>query len=265
MATPPKSELPVARSDSDRIADLRLRFEQNWDAGQIDIFSAELASWSPESRRRALAELVEIDLDRRWQSGQNTEIEQYLRRFPDLGTTETVSSLLLFVEWEARRQFGEPPRFGDFARRFPKQAPELQQLIRQVEAQEPVQRKVAKRDTSKVISLGSATTPGVERGVVRPPDGKESSKDRGADAGPLAGSLSDAPRKELPKVFGRYRILRELGDGGMGAVYLALDTQLDREVALKVPHVSAANDSDELERFDREAKTAAKLSHAYIC
>jgi serine/threonine protein kinase len=78
-------------------------------------------------------------------------------------------------------------------------------------------------------------------------------------------SMRWGPRVELPNVFGRYRILRELGDGGMGTVYLALDTQLDRVVALKVPHDDAANDSDYLERFDREAKTAAKLSYANIC
>ena len=77
--------------------------------------------------------------------------------------------------------------------------------------------------------------------------------------------MDAAPHAELPETFGRYRILRELGGGGMGTVYLALDTQLDREVALKVPHVEATTDSDFLERFDREAKIAAKLSHANIC
>ena len=249
MGTSSKPKMSVAQSDSDLIADLTLRFGQDWDAGRIDIFAAELAGWPPETRGRALLELVEIDLDRRWESGQNTELEQYLTRFPELGTADTISAVLLFVEWDARRNFGEPPRFGDFARRFPKQAPELQQLIRQVEAQEPAQRKVAKRDTSRVFSLSSATTPGVERNGVSP----------------VAGALSDAPPDILPTIFGRYRIVRELGGGGMGTVYLAVDTQLDREVALKVPHVDATNDSDYLERFDREAKTAAKLSHANIC
>src|SRR5262249_51179622 len=62
----------------------------------------------------------------------------------------------------------------------------------------------------------------------------------------------------LPECFGRYRILRKLGQGGMGAVYLAHDTDLDRPVALKVPRFSAG-DSDAIERFKREARTAATL------
>jgi predicted Ser/Thr protein kinase len=69
----------------------------------------------------------------------------------------------------------------------------------------------------------------------------------------------------LPEVFGRYRILRRLGRGGMGTVYLAQDTQLDRPVALKVPHFAATDGPKVLERFYREARAAATLSHPNIC
>src|SRR5436305_1504397 len=64
--------------------------------------------------------------------------------------------------------------------------------------------------------------------------------------------------------FGRYRILQQLGQGGMGAVYLAQDTQLDRRVALKVPRVGKENPAV-LERFQREARAAATLRHPNIC
>src|SRR5215469_5843185 len=65
----------------------------------------------------------------------------------------------------------------------------------------------------------------------------------------------------------RYKVIRKLGEGGMGAVYLAQDTALDRKVALKVLPAELASNPDFLNRFVREAKVASALSHpnvAYI-
>ena len=63
---------------------------------------------------------------------------------------------------------------------------------------------------------------------------------------------------------GRYSLDRELGRGGMGVVYLARDVQLDRPVAIKVLPPERALDPDVRERFLREARLAAKLSHPHI-
>src|SRR5262245_7273273 len=68
-----------------------------------------------------------------------------------------------------------------------------------------------------------------------------------------------------PGQFGRYRLTRMLGQGGMGTVYLAHDTQLDRPVALKVPLFTADDNPDALARFLREARAAATLHHPNIC
>ncbi|HEY4130545.1 MAG TPA: serine/threonine-protein kinase, partial [Gemmatimonadaceae bacterium] len=63
---------------------------------------------------------------------------------------------------------------------------------------------------------------------------------------------------------GEYSLQRELGRGGMGIVYLARDVRLDRDVAIKVLPADLAYTSDARERFIREARTAASLSHPHI-
>ena len=64
--------------------------------------------------------------------------------------------------------------------------------------------------------------------------------------------------------IGRYEIVSLLGQGGMGAVYRARDSQLGREVAVKVLLRNLAEDADALARFEREAKAVASLSHPNI-
>ncbi|MFO0833036.1 MAG: protein kinase [Phycisphaerales bacterium] len=67
-----------------------------------------------------------------------------------------------------------------------------------------------------------------------------------------------------PATVGPYQIERELGRGGMGEVFLARDTRLDRQVAVKALPAHLASDADRLTRFQREAKVLASLSHANI-
>ncbi|HVR04681.1 MAG TPA: protein kinase [Solirubrobacteraceae bacterium] len=63
---------------------------------------------------------------------------------------------------------------------------------------------------------------------------------------------------------GRYRLDAVIGRGGMSTVYRAFDTVLERPVAIKLMHREIASDSDQLERFRREARAVAQLSHPYI-
>lgn len=64
--------------------------------------------------------------------------------------------------------------------------------------------------------------------------------------------------------FGRYQLLTRIGAGGMGEVYSARDTQLERTVALKVLPADVAADEDRMRRFVQEAKAAAALNHPHI-
>jgi serine/threonine protein kinase len=96
----------------------------------------------------------------------------------------------------------------------------------------------------------------------QPPPGKTTADHQPGPA------LADKPTSEFRPAsasqFGRYRILQTLGKGGMGAVYLAHDPQLDRQVALKVPNFGP-DEEDKIKRFYREARAAARLRHPNIC
>src|SRR5262245_10923222 len=107
-------------------------------------------------------------------------------------------------------------------------------------SEEPVRPPEPSDDLPTVAALPSSTVPRLRPG------------DSGATA-------------ELPVPFGRYELQKRLGRGGMGTVYLARDTQLDRPVALKIPHFSGPEHLNLRNRFLREARVAATLSHPNLC
>ena len=95
-----------------------------------------------------------------------------------------------------------------------------------------------------------------------------------APSSPASGPLSPPPianhaeaeafARFAAALAGQYELEREIGRGGMGVVYLARDARLDRQVAIKTLPVHLANDPVVRERFLREARTAARLSHPNI-
>ena len=78
------------------------------------------------------------------------------------------------------------------------------------------------------------------------------------------------PREAAPSMspgsrIGAFEIVGLLGSGGMGEVYRARDTRLDRQVAIKLLAPDLAGDSRNRERFEREARLLSKVTHPHIC
>ncbi len=172
-------------------------------------------------------------------TGKSPQIELFLA---DVLASERQTLLLelLGLELDFRVARGEQPKVDDYANRFPELSVE-QILTRFSEISNTQRNKPPQSASQSTVSLAQET-------VVQQP----------ADA-------LQVEVTEIPKTFGRYRIVKALGQGAMGAVYLAHDQQLDRQVALKIPKFVAADSEELLARFYREARLAAALRHPNIC
>jgi WD40 repeat protein len=107
-----------------------------------------------------------------------------------------------------------------------------------------------------VAGLDQLSDP-VIAGLRRPSGADQTGSDRDSGARPAAPPV-------MPKRFGDFRVVREIGRGGMGIVYEAEQLSLGRRVALKVLPRQSLLDPGSVERFRREAKAAAKLHHTNI-
>jgi serine/threonine protein kinase len=132
---------------------------------------------------------------------------------------------VLADEFVARQRRGERPSLSEYTGRYPQYADEIRDLFPALVMME--QLKPAANDRSGPYQAGSGT-------------------------------------RRHPERLGDYRILREVGRGGMGVVYEAEQVSLGRHVALKVLPASALLDAQRLQRFQREAKAAARLHHTNI-
>jgi predicted Ser/Thr protein kinase len=243
-------------------------FESSWEPTRL----AERVGQLPlegTARLRILSALVKVDLRCTWQHGTPRQLESYLTAYPELGTPQTVAVDLIQAEMQARRQAGEPVSWDDLARRFPQQTEQLRRGLEQLYK-------------NPVVNVTPAPTPppgSTANGAGDPSgtvafDGAVPSDATLRPAGhtnpdlvlpPVGEAATDGTLAGETPTGGRYLILKELGRGNMGTVYLAQDTYLQRRVALKVPRFREEDGPEMRERFYREARAAAVLDHPNIC
>lgn len=225
--------MPAAAENLEHLADaercrleaILLEFDRSWTPTAL--FERDWSGPDDSELFRAalLEEMVKVDLERAWQHGQERRLEDYLPHFPALGNHRDLSARLLLAEYEARQFAGDACELDQFQRRFPGQYEPLLALI-----------------------AAQGTEPDSE-----PPSWV-------ADGESLGAALSSLLAQRLPEEFDRYRLLGEIGKGGMGTVYLAYDKRLQRQVALKTARLPQHQ-----QRIVREAQLAAQLEHPHIC
>jgi hypothetical protein len=212
----------------DLLQELADRFEAAWQSAD----SVDLAPFLPPAdnslRPVALHELIKTDLEIRWRRGKGLMLDDYLRRFPELGDAGSLPAPLLYEEYRVRQLFGDKPALDSYRDRFPGQFAALQALMRE----QPL--------------------PTASKGALTPP----------SPAPPASAPtpLTISGGKVLPG-GGGYKMLRRLGSGGFGEVWLA-EAPGGFKAAVKV--LFRPLDHEEARRELRSLEVIRQVSHPFL-
>jgi WD40 repeat protein len=223
------------------------QLESLWEQGQRPDPDALLAAAGVTSPREVAAVLA-ADQWQRWHAGERVAAEDYLARHPGVAADAEAALVLVYGEFLSREELGEKPSPNEYVARFPRCAEGLRRQL----------------DFHAAVAEGSPTFVEPEKGPgktvpPRPLDNASNWPSTNiAEKGP-----GQAMSPLLPAVPG-YELLREIGRGGMGIVYLARHTRLDRPVALKMILAGGHAGEAHLGRFQTEAHAIARLNHPNI-
>ena len=220
----------------DCVDDAVQRLEESWRSAP-GVNLAELVPPPGDPRReKVLVTLIKIDQEHRWGAGDQRLLERYLGDWPELGSTPDVAGELLEAECRTRAAADDLPTLQELHTRFPDiyDQVDLEAIKAEAEREHPP----CEQATASSCADGTAN--------------HASSENR------------ESPTLPNGYRLGKYEIRAVLGRGGMATVYLAEDTELERPVAIKVPHRHLFRSGEEIHLFLTEAQTAAKLKHPAI-
>lgn len=161
----------------------------------------------------------------RWQTGSPLMVEDYLARIPELASDPDIKLTLAVGEFQARRDVDSSPSVGEFTARFADISDTLRSKLSEL----------SPGDISDALQLEATIT-------------------RSFDSGSTVANDQ----------IGRYRLVRVLGQGAFGRVHLAIDEELQRQVAVKVPTPDRFHKLEDAKTYLAEARTVASLDHPNI-
>lgn len=175
--------------------------------------------------------------EREWQTGHQPSIEAFLQGVDELLRHDHLRELIA-LDIEYRRRSGSDVARAEYDRRFPADADAVREAFQLLNTW-----RQTSADVSSAVHAANA-------------EPEEYPERRLLDELRTVDSESPPPPR-----FGRYEIQEVLGSGGFGTVYRATDPQLQREVALKVPHRSRIGSAQRCAMYLQEARAAARLKH----
>src|SRR5262245_43180623 len=105
----PATGIPGKTAETERLRSVVASFQSAWERDGAAEVNAFLPPATDSLYRAALLELVRADLQLRWSRGRGVFLEGYLKQYPELGNSTTISPLLILEEHEARKRFGSMP------------------------------------------------------------------------------------------------------------------------------------------------------------
>jgi predicted Ser/Thr protein kinase len=220
----------------------------------MDSPNPNAARLAPEEQQRLDSWLREFDL--KWEADA---LARRARQLPPDGPLRRAALVgMVTIDLRRQRQHGRKKPLEDYLRAYPELGTPETVTLDLIQAEVQARRRTGDLITAAELARRFPRQMGrLQRSVA------QLCADPAPDARAAAVSTPAAQKPTAQK--GRYEILKELGRGAMGTVYLARDTQLGRQVAMKIPHFRSGDRPDLRERFLREVSAAAKLDHPNIC
>jgi tRNA A-37 threonylcarbamoyl transferase component Bud32 len=239
----------VPTPNSPAMADeLCRQLESLWGRGRRPDPDALLAA-AGVAAPASVAAVLAVDQWRRWHAGERPAAEDYLARHTAVAADPACALQVVYGEFLVREELGEAPAAQEYLARFPLYAEALRVQFGFHAAME----------TTGGSGAGTSPAPPADLTRLLPP---EQTAPPAAPAD-LAFLRPAEAADELGRLGG-YRVLRRLGAGGMGLVFVAEDPTLRRRVALKVMRPALAASADGCRRFLREARAAAAVQHEQV-